>query len=1426
MAPRQVSALFHRALVTGALILATALPVLSHEVAMLPARAPAKDKVLPVLLPGGHLAISPAALDFGEVVVGQSATLSVELTNVSTDDLTITASAEAPFGVQQAPIVLPAGAPPLILTVTVTPVAAGDLSGVLTLASEHAGVLTPDEQVLSLSANPRTPPNLVFSVPEEGLLDVEGYDFGLVSLRAYLVAEAPSFRVTVRNEGTPGITQTARDVRFEVGGPGANLAGLGSCNQGIVASDVCVAFDDDQPVDGTEFDLAPGEEIGLRFRLLPLDTDWLDQTFPLTVANAPDRAFTVTGGVISYTFESGPFVRLDGGQEMPSPPEVGVSTDPLGPNPALTFAPTGFDPKTVFSLGEVDAVDARSGNAVLTIPLGGPQPARGALAYELQAVINTRIWKRWPMTTLDVPPGGGGGQAEGVGAPDPDQRFESLNAEYPNPLDNVTAGVSIHLGRLIPPTSSTGAFHPVFPPNGVDPLLEFEHVVQTGPRFVYIDPSGAEHEFYLELHGDEPQGPANQMLGATELYTRDGSFLRLVFDPSVSNRRWVESGDGLRRLFVRQTSAQPTLPDEWLLKEIHDRSGNKVTIDYAPARWTIRDNGDADGFRETRVLFEEPGFPTLVSRVQLRGFGGGTREYKLQYSAPRTVPRPETSSFHDHLAAHHPTLDVDVRVKTLDRVILPDPRATFELFWGVHDLWNPLVLDSYRMPTGAEVHYEHGRNWNNVPNCVSGRPLDLTAGVTRRKVKDIGGGVIADQRFFREARRVPELVDAHPCPNHPTAPAPHAEQRVAVWTDHEKSGASFDGLSSVELHYYSIYPLPWSTGDPTGFGYVERNLAISKAEDDGGGRYISKRRYSCDFDLDSGPVVGSHASPAGDDEPGDRVGDDIDDLVASADCTLRESTFAKYEVEQSGYCRFNLLQWCLRDSRLRDEKTYYGDDGDKWVRIIHSGYDGLGHYRATEIRSNFQTANAVLQRRYQGFNPGVAPLNLNAEHQVVGGWQLPANFDDWLLELWDEQWVEDGSGRRMGGEARFTAAGQIELERTWENGSRGSHDLVVRHYYNDDGERIHQRFFGADTYPGGSVPAGASWDTLGNWTEAQEDYSVLFLYDKGVLTHKKVANQNVWEINSTIDEGTGWKRQDLLNSGETVTYGYDGMGRITSIERHRSANEVFTYHENAQGRWSLSAKTYPQGVLSGTPLRTYDATYDGLGRIVTEEIPGFDGGPVQRSTAYHPSGQVDSFTSLDHAQRQTRFEWDISGRLRKRRDPNNGGAGSQAGLTVVNYTGARREKIRQWVHTASDPAALPAIGETLAETVVERDGLGRVVKITLPEGAVTTYAYDPLGKLTRAARGVQERVWGTDGRGFVTSESIPERQVTAAFSDFDTRGQARRLQEGGRVTVSAFDELGRPTCVEVGGQTIKSFSYHPRRPGQGAATASRTPQLS
>ncbi|MGK5534093.1 putative T7SS-secreted protein, partial [Streptomyces sp. URMC 129] len=213
-----------------------------------------------------------------------------------------------------------------------------------------------------------------------------------------------------------------------------------------------------------------------------------------------------------------------------------------------------------------------------------------------------------------------------------------------------------------------------------------------------------------------------------------------------------------------------------------------------------------------------------------------------------------------------------------------------------------------------------------------------------------------------------------------------------------------------------------------------------------------------------------------------------------------------------------------------------------------------------------------------------------------------------------------------------------------------------------------------------------------------------------------------------------------------------------------------------------------------------------------------DAGGAEQSWSYDGEGNCVRHT--DAGGGVTTFEYTHFDLLAARTDPD-GARYTFAHDTQLRLTGVTNPQGLTWSYTY-DPAgrlvaetdfdgrtlryAHDATGHLISRTnplgetvTLERDLLGRVIRKDAA-GQVTTYTYDPAGRLASAAGPDAETVIRRDRLGRVKTEMINGRVLTHAY---DPLGRVlRRTTPSGAVSTFAYDPAGRRTALTASGRTL------------------------
>ncbi len=305
--------------------------------------------------------------------------------------------------------------------------------------------------------------------------------------------------------------------------------------------------------------------------------------------------------------------------------------------------------------------------------------------------------------------------------------------------------------------------------------------------------------------------------------------------------------------------------------------------------------------------------------------------------------------------------------------------------------------------------------------------------------------------------------------------------------------------------------------------------------------------------------------------------------------------------------------------------------------------------------------------------------------------------------------------------------------------------------------------------------------------------------------------------------------------GVTTSYGYDGAGRLTSVQQSLSANATAT---TAYAYDETGAKTTQVDALGRTTTWALDAA----GRITARKIQ--DGS--QETSSYDPEGNRTAKKTF--AGEQLSFQYDPENRLTGAVIPQGTGSNSavpaasvlyryspagnltsvqEQGATTLNGLQAFSYDANDRLIGTSSPVGqisytLDAQGNITARSVssqgvsagttrMEYDDAGRIAKVIASDGKQTTYTYDAAGRAIRTERelnasGGQAQMLVTHIRYDGADRVIAIAQVKRLNgSETVVAGQA--LSRGAGGTISQIDTYRSGTYDSASGL----FSAAPAR---------------
>jgi hypothetical protein len=966
----------------------------------------------------------------------------------------------------------------------------------------------------------------------------------------------------------------------------------------------------------------------------------------------------------------------------------------------------GFAPEKVYDFSGVDQVNLFNGNLSLTIPIGARYPVGGGLTYGLTLVYNSNVWKIDSRTQTQHP--------------GPDLTY--VTAE-PHTTDNAGLGWTLSLGSLFPPNT-----------DGYD-------------RFRYIGEDGGEHLFYDRLHSGESSVSGHY-------YTRDGSYLRLR---DLGSSAEVEMADGTVKRFEKVESA-------YILDQIRDRFNNTVTVTYGESAggntlWTI-----ADGYRSHHVEFQKFGDYEVVKEVRLSSFGspGPSAIWTFAYSygwiarscldtdpannAPSGAPSPQS-----------------ILVPLLTSVAQPDG-AEWEMASynttcaedgvGEDEPNLPGTIEQLVLPTGGELAWTY-RTYN-YPTRGEGTgqdpPVDVpqVVGVATKQLNRPGGGCWAESGVGCVWSYTPQSFTGLNDPFYRTMTVryPTGDEMVSYFSQdirlRQNKGNDPDGndLQDPLYHRGWHYGLPfkppaeWATQDPNPPGGLP------------GGPFLSQQIYEGTVDPDH----------------------------------LQREVYVRYERDKiatgSGV---DPDDWKNTNRRPAEEKTVFFDDTQRYSSSVSSEFDGLGHYRKQVTGGDLPGTNVRTSRTDYNHHRGTYRIDA-VTNQPLGGHNhtaWPASLP-WVLGTYEEGWVEQNGSPREVTQACFEAAnGFLQRIRRLAGASIGPDDVLVNYGRNSKGDVITEQYFGGDEGP--DVPHSGTVELCDLTPPSPDDYRLEHRYNDAYGVRRQTeyytsgsGSMGFKTLDLTIDAGTGLPSASRDTAQVQTTYEYDAMGRLLWAKPAEGAWTRYAWFPNASPP-RVEIDTVPNGQPGGTPLTQARIHFDGFGRP-WRDFQKTPAGWTMVETDFNAMGwkakvseRIASIpTNPTTPTFWTKFQdFDAFGRPREIVPPD--GFNHRV---EMSYAGIRAVHRTMWVRTALDDCDPSTAGDQLECPVTTSeiyDRHGQLVRVRersdpgLPTGVTvdTNYGYDAAGRLrsvSTTAHGVtQVRSFSYDGRGFLLSETHPER---------------------------------------------------------------------
>ena len=877
--------------------------------------------------------------------------------------------------------------------------------------------------------------------------------------------------------------------------------------------------------------------------------------------------------------------------------------------------------------------------------------------------------------------------------PDPD--FQS---GVPEPSANAGLGWTLTFGRLVPPGT----------PFDADPAND-------QPRWKLIEADGATHFFFDELHPDEIDG-------SDFFYTRDGAYLRM--ESISSAEHLVAYPDGT--LYTYEDLGG----DYWEVTKISNHFGDEVTVNRdSPLAWEITDNSGAGTPRTHTINFTTDHSDTalpgpMVSSVVL-AVSTGTATYSFDYDEI-FVER----GCQDSVLPSEP-YDETIKLPLLKQINLPEGEkyemlnpgtpgtAAYETSCGGLPQGPSGRLSHLVLPTGGRVEWDY--DGYLIPKVREGFGLrySLEAGVAERRKYAADDYATPEGVWTYDNGPEPEGVYCEPPACNP-AVLPIETRTVVVQP-------SIEGQpGSCTAHYFSADPqdLTWNWA---------WGLPFAQTENDGSGRFLSTEVWT---------------SSAEDEESQWRE-------VKCSGTKLRTRRVA-YDKDPRDISTSDAD--ANRNQRLTLERLVFEDDEAspgvaRSSEVSYSNFDGLGHYRQAVTSGNFPGEN--VKTTITNFNPHIGEFG-------QGGYVQWDETKRWILGSYDATSVKQGT-RTTHAEYCFDLVTGTQypqtphLERlrrlklTGATATRNAND-VLELFTKTGGNVTKQRYFGGDTQALDTEESICVVEPTG-----APPYRITKVFQYGALKRQNYRDSTGAEMfptyNVDLDAKTALPVTARDTAGLATTFTYDDLGRLRTQDPAAETATTYTYTPaTGAGTAGFTPAKVTVKRDGGSSLKAEQQyLYDGFGRIITERRLNEDESTfAERDTEYNARGWKESVSEWDTTAKTVFSAYDPFGRATLITAPD-------LHQTDLAYTGVSRVERTVQVEQGG--------GENDVVTAETYDRFGRLHEVEEPVGGGTMfgYAYDEQDRLIGVDAGptggstVQTRSFTYDGRGFLSSESHPEK---------------------------------------------------------------------
>lgn len=297
------------------------------------------------------------------------------------------------------------------------------------------------------------------------------------------------------------------------------------------------------------------------------------------------------------------------------------------------------------------------------------------------------------------------------------------------------------------------------------------------------------------------------------------------------------------------------------------------------------------------------------------------------------------------------------------------------------------------------------------------------------------------------------------------------------------------------------------------------------------------------------------------------------------------------------------------------------------------------------------------------------------------------------------------------------------------------------------------------------VQTDRSYDTEGNVSSTTFPRSLTHTYSSYYRGIARTEQQREGvTINRAVSDA-GNITSETNGEGNTTSYGYDGLNRLTAIKPAIGSDTVVSY--------GTSSKAATRGALTET------TNYDGFGRPSSVVLGG-----ISRSYQHDSFGRM-TFASNPGAKagEGTSYSYDILSRVTRVGNADGTSVNTSYGAGTKTVTNERQKATTYRYRSYGNPGYQVMVGVDAA--------------VAAASVSITLTGRDQLDSLTQA--GVTRR-YGYNGAGYLTSVVNPETGTTTFGRDAAGNMTSRAVGASG-TTSYGYDQQNRLTSVTYPGST-------------------------